>query len=106
MLFVISPAKTLDFTPAPPETPASQRAMTADTALLSRTTRTLSAADLRRLMDISDKLAELNRERFKAFKPRDLDGGLQAAFCFAGDVYDGLDARSLELEDLAWAQDR
>ncbi len=57
-------------------------------------------------MDISDKLAELNRERFKAFKPRDLDGGAAGGLCFAGDVYDGLDARSLGLDDLAWAQER
>jgi cytoplasmic iron level regulating protein YaaA (DUF328/UPF0246 family) len=106
MLFVLSPAKTLDFTPPPPEVPASRRTMTADTALLSKTTRKLTAADLKRLMDISDNLAELNRERFKAFDAKDLDGGVQAALAFAGDVYDGLDARNLEPDDLDWAQAR
>jgi cytoplasmic iron level regulating protein YaaA (DUF328/UPF0246 family) len=103
MLFVLSPAKTLDFTPAPPEAPATQPEMRAETARLAAIARTLTAADLRRLMDISDPLAELNRARFKSFKPRSQDG-VQAAFAFAGDVYDGLLARDLDAEALAWAQ--
>jgi cytoplasmic iron level regulating protein YaaA (DUF328/UPF0246 family) len=56
-------------------------------------------------MGISDKLAELNVERFKAFRPRKDELGAPAALTFAGDVYVGLDARSLRPEDLAWAQD-
>jgi cytoplasmic iron level regulating protein YaaA (DUF328/UPF0246 family) len=106
MLFVLPPAKTLDFTPAPPELPATAPAMSRDTAELAKVTRRLKAADLKRLMAISDKLAELNVARFKAFDPEDDEAGLQAALAFAGDVYDGLDARSLGLDDLGWAQDR
>jgi cytoplasmic iron level regulating protein YaaA (DUF328/UPF0246 family) len=108
MLFVLSPAKTLDFTPAPPETLATPPEMRADTAKLAAIARKLTATDLKRLMDISDPLAELNRARFKSFKPRagvDDPGALQAAFAFAGDVYDGLQARSLDADGLAWAQD-
>lgn len=104
MLFVLSPAKTLDFSPAPPEVPATLPEMRADTAKLAAVARRLTAADLKRLMDISDDLAELNRARFKSFKPRGEDG-LQAAFAFAGDVYDGLLARDLDAEGLAWMQD-
>ena len=104
MLFVLSPAKTLDFTPAPPEAPATLPEMRADTAKLAAVARRLTAADLKRLMHISDPLAELNRARFKAFKPRAEDG-LQAAFAFAGDVYDGLTARDLDAEGVAWMQD-
>jgi cytoplasmic iron level regulating protein YaaA (DUF328/UPF0246 family) len=105
MLFVLSPAKTLDFTPAPPEVPATLPEMRADTARLAAVARKLTAADLKRLMDISDPLAELNRARFKSFRPR-ADDGVQAAFAFAGDVYDGLTARGLDADGLAWAQDR
>jgi cytoplasmic iron level regulating protein YaaA (DUF328/UPF0246 family) len=106
MLFVLSPAKTLDFSPAPPALTATTPEMGADTARLSRTTRKLKAADLKRLMDISDKLAELNVARFKAFAPKDAEAGVQAALAFAGEVYVGLQARALEAADLDWAQGR
>ena len=39
MLFVLSPAKTLDFTPGPPDLAATTPEMGAETARLSRTTR-------------------------------------------------------------------
>jgi cytoplasmic iron level regulating protein YaaA (DUF328/UPF0246 family) len=55
-------------------------------------------------MDLSEKLAVLNRERFQAFDPH-AEGALQAAFAFNGDVYAGLKARELDPEALAWAQD-
>jgi len=104
MLFVLSPAKTLDFTPAPPEIPATAREMRSDTAKLAAVARKLTAADLKRLMHISDDLAKLNVGRFKAFKPRS-DDGVQAAFAFAGDVYDGLCARNLDADGAQWMQD-
>ena len=108
MLLVISPAKTLDFTPADPSLPATTPALKKDTATLAATTRKLSASDLKRLMDISDALADLNVQRFKTFRSRGIgetEGEVQAAFGFAGDVYNGLDARSLAPDGLAWAQD-
>lgn len=104
MLIVLSPAKRLDFTEADPALPASARRFREDTASLSRTTRARTKADLRRLMDISDDLARLNVERFKAFDPASTDG-VQAAFAFAGDVYEGLKARDLDEAGLAFAQD-
>lgn len=56
------------------------------------------------VLDISDPLAELNHARFQAFDPV-CDDGLQAVMAFNGDVYAGLDARSLDGPALAWAQD-
>jgi cytoplasmic iron level regulating protein YaaA (DUF328/UPF0246 family) len=106
MLFVLSPAKTLDFAPAPQSLPATRPDMAAETKKLSAVTRTLKAADLRRLMDISEPLAALNVARFRAFEPKGTDADVQAALAFAGDVYNGLDARHLDAEALAWAQDR
>lgn len=104
MLIVLSPAKRLDFTEADPALPASQRRFVEDTASLSITARRQTKADLRRLMGISDDLARLNVERFKAFDAESTDG-VQAAFAFAGDVYEGLKARDLNVADLAFAQD-
>lgn len=104
MLIVLSPAKRLDFTEADPALPASERRFRDDTASLSKTTKRQTRADLRRLMGISDDLAKLNAERFKAFDPESVDG-VQAAFAFAGDVYEGLKARELDAAALGWAQD-
>jgi len=103
MLMVISPAKSLDFTPAAPHVPATTPAMAADLAELTKVARRLSRADLKRLMGISDNLALLNHERFQAFDPQSEDG-VQAAMAFDGDVYDGLQARTLDKAGLAYAQ--
>jgi len=104
MLIVLSPAKRLNFTEADPALPASERRFREDTASLSKTARARTVAELRRLMSISDDLARLNRERFQAFEADSTDG-VQAAFAFAGDVYEGLKARDLDAAGLAFAQD-
>ncbi|WP_426042300.1 peroxide stress protein YaaA [Brevundimonas sp. TWP2-3-4b1] len=106
MLIVLSPAKRLDFTEPSHDVPATHRRFIDDTTTLSRTARNQSQADLRRLMGISADLAKLNQARFKAFEPEALDAGIQAAFAFDGDVYQGLDARTLDKAGLAFAQDR
>lgn len=106
MLFVISPAKTLDFSPPPLELAASRPELEREAAELARVARKLKAADLKRLMGISDKLADLNVQRFRAFELKSPDVGVQAALAFAGDVYVGLQARSLSPDALAWAQGR
>ena len=104
MLFVLSPAKRLDFSEHPLARRATRPRLLEDTASLARTARRLTAPDLKRLMHLSDDLAKLNRERFKAFDA-DSEGGLPAALAFAGDVYIGLDARTLDEEAMDWAQD-
>ncbi|TRO96582.1 peroxide stress protein YaaA [Glycocaulis profundi] len=104
MLILLSPAKQLDFEPARETLTPTRPALIERTRELSKTTSTLSAGKLKSLMNISDDLAALNRERFQAFDP-DAEGGKPAALAFAGDVYRGLDAGSLSDADLEWAQD-
>lgn len=104
MLIVLSPAKALNFAAAPVTTALTAPQFADETAELSKTTSKLTAAQLKKLMDLSDSLAKLNRERFQAFDPHAEDG-LQAAFAFNGDVYLGLKARELDKKALAWAQD-
>ena len=104
MLIVLSPAKSLDFTAGPPSAPISLPQMTDQTAELAKSTRKLRVADLKRMMSLSDSLAQLNRERFQAFDPAS-EEGVQAAFAFNGDVYSGLKARELDRKALSWAQD-
>jgi uncharacterized protein len=105
MLMVISPAKSLDFTPAGPHVPATAPAMSGDIAELATVTRKLTRSRLKRLMDLSDNLALLNYERFQAFDPQSEDG-VQAAVAFDGDVYNGLQARTLDKPAFAFAQQR
>lgn len=107
MIAVLSPAKALDFE-TPPTTELYTTAALLDRAdeLVDRC-RTLSAKDLQGLMKISDKLAELNVERFADYE-RPLYPGpdtKQAALAFAGDTYTGFDAGSMSEADLSWAQD-
>lgn len=104
MLILLSPAKQLDFSQERPELFATRPALMERTKELSKTTAKLSARDLASLMDISEDLADLNRERFKAFDP-DSEEGKPAALAFNGEVYRGLDAGSLSKKDLVWAQD-
>ncbi len=104
MLMVISPAKALDFTPPAQTLPLTTPELKGDIAELAKVTHKLTAADLRRLMHISENLAKLNYERFQAFDPA-VEEGLQAAFAFNGDVYSGLEARKLDKAGLTWAQD-
>lgn len=106
MITVLSPAKKLK---AEVETPAldiTSPRLTDDTRDLAKVAKKQSAADLSRLMKISDNLAELNVERFKTF---DVEGRSNAAtpagLTFDGDVYWGLEATSLGDETLAYAQD-
>lgn len=104
MLIVLSPAKALDFTAAPPSFGVTAPELADQTAELAKVTRKLRVTDLKRMMSLSDALAKLNRERFQAFQ-LDSEDGLQAAFAFNGDVYRGLKARELDRKALAWAQD-
>lgn len=103
MLIVISPAKALNFAqPAMPVLMTTPE-MGADIAELSAVAKKLTVRQLKSLMDLSDNLATLNRERFQAFDPA-MEDGLQAAFAFNGDVYSGLKARELGKKQLGYAQ--
>src|SRR3954462_503404 len=105
MLMVVSPAKALNFTAPEKSAPLTTPQQKDDIAALAKTTARLKRGDLKKLMGISDALAELNYTRFQAFDP-ECEEGLQAAFAFDGDVYKGLAARELDKPALAWAQGR
>jgi len=108
MLFLLSPAKSLDYeTPTPPELAdaLTRPQFLDDTAALIGVLRTKTVADVRELMDLSGPLAQLNVDRYKAWRPRFTDSNSKpAVLAFNGDVYDGLDAKTLSADDIAWAQ--
>lgn len=101
MLVVLSPAKTLDLTPVGGLS-ATRPAFASDALELARAAGRLDAAGLRRLMKISDSLARLNARRFAEFGQMEEK---PAALAFAGDTYRGLEATSLDPDEMAWAQD-
>jgi cytoplasmic iron level regulating protein YaaA (DUF328/UPF0246 family) len=106
MLIVISPAKTLDFESPLPTRRHTQAAFLEDSAILAERMREFDPPSLSRLMEISDSLAALNVARFQQWKlPMSPKSARPAALAFAGDVYEGLDAPSLDDQALAWAQD-
>jgi cytoplasmic iron level regulating protein YaaA (DUF328/UPF0246 family) len=56
-------------------------------------------------MKLSDKLAALNMARFQTWqKPFNLENAKQALLAFKGDVYTGLDADTLDVAGLDFAQ--
>lgn len=105
MLVVVSPAKALNFEDPDPGIAWTRPMLMAQTRELMKTTRTLSAVDLAGLMGLSEKLAGLNRDRFRAFRLEHTpENGKQAVLAFAGDTYRGLDAATLSADDLDHAQ--
>ena len=105
MLAILSPAKKLDFESDPITDAHTQPILLDDAKKLAAKAKKLSRANLKSMMRISDKLADLNYHRFQSFKPPfDLGNARQAALSFAGDTYVGLDARSLKKADLDYAQ--
>lgn len=106
MLMVLSPAKKLDYDSPVRTTQQSQPVFAAETRELVGVMRTLTAADLANLMDLSDALARLNADRYACWVDEpDAAHARQAALAFNGDVYEGLRAAELSDERLAWAQD-
>lgn len=106
MLFLLSPAKSLDYeTPVPAELPHTLPQFLPQSGELIELLRQKSPQDIASLMDLSDALAALNVARYEAWSPRfSARNARQAVLAFNGDVYEGLQARSLSLEDLQWAQ--
>jgi len=105
MFVILSPAKKLDFSNSRSSPPATSPVFPQETSRLVRLAQQFSRKDLGQLMGISKDLADLNYKRFQAF---DLKGSgitsKQAVLAFNGDVYVGLDAETLDAEDLAFAQ--
>ncbi|MEX3316376.1 peroxide stress protein YaaA [Sulfitobacter sp. PS-8MA] len=104
MLVVISPAKRLDW--AERDLDVTQPDFQEDAMRLATTARNLTLGDLKKLMGLSDDLAKLNRDRFRAFDAApDAAATRPAALAFAGDTYQGLEAASLDADEMAYAQD-
>lgn len=106
MLFLLSPAKSLDYDTPAGDVPHTQPLFTKQSAELINILREKSPQDIAELMDLSDALSGLNVARYQAWSPKfTAKNSKQAVLAFNGDVYEGLDARTLKAEDLTWAQE-
>jgi uncharacterized protein len=103
MLIVLSPAKSLDLDTPSPTTEHTLPDFTGRAAQLIGVLRDLSPGQVGDLMHISDQLSTLNVARYASWT-LDHAEGYQAVMAFNGDVYAGLDARSLAPRAIDFAQ--
>ncbi|MFT6396825.1 MAG: cytoplasmic iron level regulating protein YaaA (DUF328/UPF0246 family) [Bradymonadia bacterium] len=106
MLVLLSPAKSLDF-----DSPSASDLYSTGEFLdqangLVRTMKGKKPAELMKLMSISEKLADLNVDRFKGYESPVAPGpnAKQAAFAFTGHTYVGFNAADMSQSDLEFAQ--
>lgn len=107
MKIVISPAKSLNFQKELPTTQFTQPSLLKESKKVHAVLKQKIPAELSQLMAISDKLADLNWQRNKAWKtPFNSSNARPAVYAFDGDVYTGLDAYSIPMEKLDVLQER
>ena len=104
MLILLSPSKTLNEEPV--ETSQSSICdFLEETKRLLPYLKKLSVKKLMSLMDISEKLAELNHQRFQNFVlPENQDQGKPAIHCFEGDVYQNMSPQIWDKTQTMYAQ--
>lgn len=106
MISIISPAKTLDFdTETPVKTTSQPEFVKESEKIISKLKRT-SRRKISNLMDLSRQLTELNYERYQNWEPDfNSENSRQAIYAFKGDVYLGLDAYSLNVNEISFSQE-
>ena len=105
MLFLLSPAKSLDYETPAAGVPHTLPQFVPQSQALIEVLRQKSPQQIAELMDLSDALSALNVARYEAWTPKfTAQNAKQAVLAFNGDVYEGLDAKSLSAQDLDWAQ--
>ena len=101
MKIVVSPAKSLDYTTELPTTRGTQPQFLETAAQINRKLERMSKKEIGDLMSISDKLADLNYQRYHEFEEKhNRKNSRPAVFAFDGDVYTGLDAYTIPVEKL------
>lgn len=106
MLAILSPAKTLDYSPRKLTARRSMPAFLDQSEELIAQLQRMPVRRLRELMGISDELAAMNHARFQEWRrPFPKGAAKQALLAFKGDVYQGFDLESYTDDDWAYAQD-
>ncbi len=107
MKIVVSPAKSLDFEKELPTARYSEPLFIEEASILNNALSRKSKKAIRELMHLSDKLAQLNKDRYQQFHtPFTPENARPAVYAFNGDVYTGLDAYSITEDKLDALQDK
>lgn len=105
MLFLLSPAKSLDYATPPHVASHTKPLFIHESAALIEVLKARTPQQIATLMKLSDALSGLNVARYQAWSARfTAKNSKQAALAFNGDVYGGLDAKTLDEAQLDWAQ--
>jgi cytoplasmic iron level regulating protein YaaA (DUF328/UPF0246 family) len=106
MILLLSPAKTLDYESKVPVEKSTSLLFKDEVSKLAGVLKKKSKKEIGELMSLSEKLADLNFQRYQEFKlPEKGDDSRQALFAFKGDVYQGLDAYTLSSEAISFSED-
>lgn len=104
MIVLLSPAKSLDFSPIENSIRTEIR-FQEETNDLIKILKKKKVNEIRKLMNVSDKIANLNFERFQEFSEKFTPiNSKQSIFAFTGDVYKGLEAETLSNDELEFTQ--
>ncbi|MFM7896021.1 MAG: peroxide stress protein YaaA, partial [Flavobacterium sp.] len=102
MKIVVSPAKSLNFESPLPIQNYTESSFLKEAETIQKTLKKKKPKDLMELMDISEKLADLNWERNQNWSlPFTPENARPAVYAFDGDVYTGLDAYSIPADKIA-----
>jgi cytoplasmic iron level regulating protein YaaA (DUF328/UPF0246 family) len=104
MLMLISPAKSLNMQATYPQVNTTQARLLEDSQQLIDQLQELTPDDIQELMGVSEKLANLNYQRFQEWSHLDLAIQCPALYAFQGDVYQGVGADSLTVAEVEFAQ--
>jgi len=105
VIFLLSPAKSLDYTSDMPKVKTAEPPFLEESAKLNNAMKRMSIKKLGELMHISRDLAELNHERAQTWQPPFSElNARPAVFAFNGDVYQGLGAVTLKKAELDYVQ--
>lgn len=107
MKIVISPAKSLDYTTELPTKKYTEAQFLNKSESIQKTLKKKNPKALMKLMDISEKLADLNWQRNQDWQlPFTPENARPAVFAFNGDVYVGLDAYTIPEEKFKVLQEK
>ena len=105
MKILISPSKTLSFDSEVNCEFKSESRLINETKVLHKILLDYTSEDLKNLMSVSDKIADLNYNRFKNWEdPNTSENSRQAVYAFKGDVYSGLDANTIDEDKFDYLQ--
>ncbi|MCK6607031.1 MAG: peroxide stress protein YaaA [Flavobacterium sp.] len=107
MKIVVSPAKSLNFESPLPIQNYTESLFLKESETIQKALKKKKPKQLMELMDISEKLADLNWERNQNWAlPFTSENARPAVYAFDGDVYTGLDAYTISAEKIAVLQDK